>query len=205
VAATQSGAWSLSANQSVNNAQINGVAPSMGNGVSGTGVQRVTLASDSTGQVAIAGTVTVASHAVTNAGTFAVQNNAATPTGTNSIGTVALDNNGVGYTIAFAVSAATTNATSSKASAGRVHGWSVFNSNAAARYFKLYNKASAPTVGTDTPVHVVMIPAAGGANLDIPRGLPFSTGIAWALTTGAANSDTGAVALSEIIVNLYYI
>lgn len=57
IAATQSGTWSLAANQSVNEAQINGVAPSMGNGVSGTGVQRMTLASDSTGQVAIAGTV----------------------------------------------------------------------------------------------------------------------------------------------------
>lgn len=48
----------LVANQSMNEAQINGVAPSMGNGVSGPGVQRVTLASDSTGQVAIAGTAT---------------------------------------------------------------------------------------------------------------------------------------------------
>ncbi len=37
--------------QPVNVAQINGVAPSMGNGISGTGVQRVTIASDSTGQV----------------------------------------------------------------------------------------------------------------------------------------------------------
>lgn len=45
---------SLAANQSVNVAQINGVAPSMGNGVSGTGVQRVTIASDSTGQVTLA-------------------------------------------------------------------------------------------------------------------------------------------------------
>lgn len=42
----------LPANQSVNVAQINGVTTTMGNGVSGTGVQRVTLASDSTGQVA---------------------------------------------------------------------------------------------------------------------------------------------------------
>lgn len=41
----------LSANQSVNTAQINGVAPTMGNGVSGTGVQRVTIASDSTGAI----------------------------------------------------------------------------------------------------------------------------------------------------------
>ena len=38
----------LTANQSVNKAQINGVAPLMGNGVSGTGTQRVNIASDNT-------------------------------------------------------------------------------------------------------------------------------------------------------------
>lgn len=48
VAATQSGAWSLSANQSVNVSQINAVTPLMGNGVTGTGSQRVTIASDNT-------------------------------------------------------------------------------------------------------------------------------------------------------------
>jgi hypothetical protein len=41
----------LPANQSVNISQMNGVATTMGNGVSGTGVQRVTIASDSTGQI----------------------------------------------------------------------------------------------------------------------------------------------------------
>lgn len=38
----------LTANQSVNNSQINGVTPLMGNGVTGTGSQRVTIASDNT-------------------------------------------------------------------------------------------------------------------------------------------------------------
>jgi hypothetical protein len=46
----------LTANQTVNNAQVSGTAISVGNGASGTGVQRVTIASDSTGQVAITGT-----------------------------------------------------------------------------------------------------------------------------------------------------
>lgn len=41
-------------NEPVNVAQMNGVAITMGNGASGTGVQRVTIASDSTGQVAVA-------------------------------------------------------------------------------------------------------------------------------------------------------
>lgn len=48
VAVTQSGSWSLAANQTVNVAQINGVTPLMGNGVTGTGSQRVTIASDNT-------------------------------------------------------------------------------------------------------------------------------------------------------------
>jgi hypothetical protein len=44
----------------VNIKEINGVAPTMGNGVSGTGVQRVTLASDGTGVVGLsAGTALV--------------------------------------------------------------------------------------------------------------------------------------------------
>jgi hypothetical protein len=41
-------------NEPINVAQMNGVAVTMGNGAAGTGVQRVTIASDSTGQVAVA-------------------------------------------------------------------------------------------------------------------------------------------------------
>jgi len=44
----------ITANSSVNIAQMNGVATTMGNGASGTGVQRVTIANDSTGQVKLA-------------------------------------------------------------------------------------------------------------------------------------------------------
>lgn len=55
----------LTANQSVNTAQINGVTPLMGNGASGTGAQRVTLANDSTGQVIALG---AAAHGASIAG-----------------------------------------------------------------------------------------------------------------------------------------
>jgi len=101
-------------------------------------------------------------------------------------------------TTTFTNSAASTNATVTKASAGTV--WSILasNINAATRYLKLYNKAAAPTVGTDIPVIVIPIPAGqtvnfhGGSN-----GIRFATGIGWALTTGAADNDTGAVSASE--------
>ncbi len=60
---------------------------------------------------------------------------------------------GDGTTPYHRVSTADTNATSVKASAGTHYGVQAGNVNAAARYLKLYDKATAPTVvGTDVPV-----------------------------------------------------
>lgn len=114
-----------------------------------------------------------------------------------------------GFTPYKLVSAASTNATSVKASAGTLAAIVVSNVNAAMRYLKFYNKASAPTVGTDIPVFIVPIPgntAGAGAAIPLPpQGLNFTTGIAFALTTGLADADTGAVAATEISVSLGYI
>lgn len=112
-----------------------------------------------------------------------------------------------GWTPVSTVSAASTNATSLKASAGQVGHVTVTNINAAMRYLKFYNKASAPTVGTDTPVYVIPLPGGTtgtGATTSFGAGLEFPTGIAWALTTGPTVGDTGAVAASEIIVSIGY-
>lgn len=106
------------------------------------------------------------------------------------------------------ISAASTNATSLKASAGQIYGIQASNINAAVRYLKLYNKASAPTVGTDIPVKVITIPSTTvGGSIEIcsVTGISFTTGIAFALTTGMADSDIGAVAATEIAVNIDYV
>ena len=103
-------------------------------------------------------------------------------------------------------SAASTNATSVKNAAGNLFSITASNTNAAVRYVKLYNKASAPTVGTDVPVLTIPIPAGGVVNLNFGTpGFRFGTGIALAITTGAADSDTGAVAAAEIKVLSSYI
>lgn len=105
-------------------------------------------------------------------------------------------------------SAATTNATNVKSSAGQIYMITATNTNASARYLKIYNKASAPTVGTDTPILKFLIPgntAGAGTNIPIPDcGIALGTGISFALTTGVADSDTGAVAANEIVINIGY-
>lgn len=102
------------------------------------------------------------------------------------------------------ISAASTNATSLKASAGLVHGYSLSNNGSSFAYLKLYNKASSPTVGTDTPVRTIMIPPEGGVERPLSVGIEFSTGIAYALTGGIADADTTAVAANQISVNIDY-
>lgn len=101
-------------------------------------------------------------------------------------------NAGTAYAL---VSAATTNGASVKATAGNLFELSLFNVTAATVYLKLYNKASAPTVGTDVPI--MTIPVAAGAlwSAEFGRiGKRFSTGIALAITGAAAATDTTAVA-----------
>lgn len=109
-----------------------------------------------------------------------------------------------GWTPGKLVSAATTNATVIKASAGQIGYIYATNVNAAIRYLKLYNKATTPTVGTDVPVATIGIPgntAGAGGQFTVPAGIEFTAGISFALTTEATDAGTTAVALNEIVIN----
>ena len=103
-------------------------------------------------------------------------------------------------------SAATTNATSVKATAGSVYSITASNTGAGAAFLKLYNKASSPTVGTDVPVLTIPIPASSVQNIEFgTAGHRFTTGIALAITNLAADSDTTAIAANQVKVLTAYI
>lgn len=100
--------------------------------------------------------------------------------------------------------AASTNATSAKTSAGTLKRVIGYNAAATIRYLKIYNKASSPTVGTDTPILTLPLPPATGFDLGLEYS--FATGIAFALTTGSADTDTGALTAGDILgLNVAYI
>lgn len=169
---------STSVTSSVNTPNVNinrvgGTATDTNNGTVSAGTLRVTVASDSTGQL---------------------KSNIVPATSG-------------GLSISRVISAASTNATVVKGSAGQVYGWSMSNVNAQEMYVKLYNKATAPTVGSDTPVITLLVP--GGATglvseASFPQGIAFGTGIGLAITGAVADNDTTAVAANEIVVNLFY-
>jgi hypothetical protein len=212
----------ITANSAINNAQINGVTPLMGNGVTGTGSQRVTIASDNTPHAVkidqttvgttnavslaqIGATAIATGNGVSSAGVQRVALVSDQTTNTNPLYTKQQAQTTGGATQYQLISAATTNATSLKASAGTVYGIQVFNTGAAVAFLKMYNKATAPTVGTDTPVKTIGIPAGGGSNLPITDiGADFPTGIAFAITGLNTVADTTAVAASQVTVNIDY-
>lgn len=103
-------------------------------------------------------------------------------------------------------SAATTNATSVKASAGTMYSIGLTNTSATQRFFKIYNKASAPTVGTDIPIMTIPLPATSFQSIEFGVvGKRLATGIAYAITGAMPNADTTVIAASDVKVDLSYI
>jgi hypothetical protein len=104
------------------------------------------------------------------------------------------------------ISAASTNATSVKNGAGTIGTLVLTNNSASVKYVKFFNLATAPTMGTSTPV--IQFPIQANSTLDASMsfaGLRLSTGIAYAITGGSDLLDNTAVGAGEVLVNLSYV
>lgn len=118
-----------------------------------------------------------------------------TPGTTNA---VAVTNSGFGQSavatggasVSRVISAASTNATVVKGSAGSLYGVIATNTTATIYYLKFYNKATSPTVGTDTPVITIPLLAGQTVQAQFPTGIAFATGIGLALTGAGADNDS---------------
>ena len=169
------------------------------------GVQKIRVI----GLAAVTGTATVTIRAVDGNGLIALDN--ALPAGSAVIGAVTQSGAWMATTTPATpsnynlVTAATTNAAFLKASAGSLFEVTVSNVTATDIYVKFYNKASAPTVGTDVPVLTLKV--ALGTTLSIKFGAVGKrvlAGIAIAATAAAVHTDTG-VAVAGVQVNATYI
>lgn len=186
---------------------INSVAPAFNTGARGATVQRVTIATDDVVPAAQSGTWTVQPGNTANTTAWKVDGSAVTQPVSLATNTPAVATSG-GWTPSRTVSAASDNATSVKGSAGQLGFVVVANVNAAMRYLHFYNKASAPTLGTDVPVLTIPIPgntAGTGAVFSVWVGVAFTTGIAFACTTTTGGTPaSGNTAANDITISLGY-
>jgi hypothetical protein len=105
-------------------------------------------------------------------------------------------------------SLATTNGALILTGTSGLHAFYATNTGATVAFVKLYNKATAPTVGTDVPAMIIPVPAAvsgvpGVATLPIGHnGFRFALGLGIAITGGVADSDTTAIGAGQVKVML---
>lgn len=112
------------------------------------------------------------------------------------------------------ISAATTNATSVKTKPGKLLSINAYNVAATVSWLKIYDKASAPTVGTDTPIMVIglspgtsVAASASPTQITFVEGVYLANGLAYAIVgtaAGIADSNTTAVGANEVAVTLTY-
>lgn len=148
---------------------------------------------------------TYATEPIPAAQVSATQPVSGTVTATVTAGTV---NPVVPATPYFVNSAASTNGALIITGTSGLQAFYATNTGASVAYVKLYNKATAPTVGTDVPEMVIPIPAAasgvpGVATLPIGfSGYRFALGLGIAITGAAADNDTTAVTAGQVRVKL---
>jgi hypothetical protein len=170
-------------NWSTNVAQFGGNNVVTGTGASGNGIPRVTVSNDSEVQLWDGSN-----------GPVAVDNNATS----KALATANKMTSSSGGTRSRIKSAASTNSTNLKASAGRVYALDLTNNTGSMVWFKLFDKASAPTAGTDTPAWTIGIPANGGRTIDWSNGVPFANGIGYTITGGKTDGDTTNTAADDV-------
>lgn len=107
----------------------------------------------------------------------------------------------------FLQSAASTNSTSVKASAGNVAGIYAVNTTATLYYLRLYNLAAGPTCSSATGfLGTIPIPAStsgSGFSFPFPVPISFGTGIAYCLTGGGSSTDNTNAATGVYLTMIY--
>jgi hypothetical protein len=101
------------------------------------------------------------------------------------------------------VSAANTNSTLVKNTAGKVLGWYFANTTAAWVYVKLHNQATAPTAGSGV-VRTIAVPPNGISKFFSEGGITFTTGIGMTVVSGAADADATAVTAAAVVGELIW-
>ena len=115
---------------------------------------------------------------------------------------------GLGASPYHFISGASFNSVNLKGSAGTVYTVAAMNVNAAARYLRLFDKATQPSPGTDIPRQTYVIPgnaAGAGAVIPQPVGLNFAAGIGFDITGGSmGDTDQTITALGDVALNISY-
>lgn len=87
----------------------------------------------------------------------------------------------------------------------KVTGWYIFNGAASIARIAFYDATTAPIIGSLTNFKFsIVIPAGSAANVAIPAGIQFTTGISFNIGAAVPNNDSASISASAVSVNIIY-
>lgn len=105
------------------------------------------------------------------------------------------------------VAATTANATAVRAVPAVLKAYDIVNTSAATKFVRFYNKATAPVPASDAALIVwrLPIPAGGRTSTSFSSGgVWFPAGLAFDITTAAADTDTTVTAAGDVTLNIIF-
>lgn len=90
---------------------------------------------------------------------------------------------------------------------GKVTGWYVYNDQTTVARIAFYDATTAPAVGNITlPAFkfAIVVPPSAGANVALPAGIQFTTGISFNIGSSVIDSNTTLATASKVSVNIFY-
>ena len=101
--------------------------------------------------------------------------------------------------------AASTTATNVTTKKTRLLSIDAQNKGASAAFLRIYDKATAPSPGSDVPKMTFMLPAGGGKVNEKNMAMELASGFGYAITGGSGETDTTNVTnADEVVVNFEY-
>lgn len=87
----------------------------------------------------------------------------------------------------------------------KITGWYIFNGAASVARISFYDAVSAPVIGSLTNFKFsIVIPAGSAANVALPAGVQFTTGISFNIGSAVDNSDPAGIGATTVSVNVIY-
>jgi hypothetical protein len=91
------------------------------------------------------------------------------------------------------------------ATPGKITGWYIYNNQTTVARVAIYDAATVPALGSTLNLKLaIVIPPSSGANVALPAGLQFSTGIVYNIGADVADTNTTAATAGSVSVNIFY-
>ena len=88
---------------------------------------------------------------------------------------------------------------------GKITGWYIYNNQTTVARVAIYDATTIPALSSTTNLKLaIVIPPTSGANVALPAGIQFTSGIVYNIGNDVSDTSTVAATAGSVSVNIFY-